>query len=176
MNIKQLPIGKKSPEVVNVIIEIPRGSHNKYEYDEELDIIKLDRVLYSPVHYPTNYGFIPETRSDDGDHLDLMALCTNPLFPGCVVEARPIALMKMIDNGEEDFKILGVVANDPRYAHVKTLEDVNNLNPMLTDEIAHFFEMYKKLEKKETQILGWENHASALEEIKRAYEAFKSKG
>ena len=175
MNIKTLPIGKKFPEVVNVVIEIPKGSHNKYEYDEELDAIKLDRVLYSPVHYPTDYGFIPETRSEDGDHLDLMVLCTNPLFPGCVIEARPLALMKMIDGGDEDFKILGVAAKDPRYAHVKTLEDVNKLNPMLTDEIAHFFEVYKKLEKKETQIQGWENHEAALSEIKRAYETFKSK-
>ena len=175
MNIKNMPIGKKFPETVNVVIEVTKGSHNKYEYDEELDVMKLDRVLYSPVHYPTDYGFIPETHSDDGDHLDILVLCTNPTFPGCVVEGRPIGLLKMIDSGDEDFKILGVAATDPRYAHISTLEDVNKLNPMLTEEIAHFFEVYKKLQKKETKILGWENHVMALDEIKRAHEAFKAK-
>ena len=176
MNIKELSIGKRYPDAVNVVIEITKGSHNKYEYDEEADVMRLDRVLYSPVHYPTDYGFIPETRSEDGDHLDMMVLCTNPMFPGCVVEARPIAIMKMIDGGEEDFKILGVAAKDPRFTHVKSLEDLQKLNPMLTEEIAHFFEVYKKLEKKETQILGWENNGAAEEEVKRDHESYKKNG
>ncbi|MBS3902787.1 MAG: inorganic diphosphatase [Anaplasmataceae bacterium] len=168
-----IPIGDKSPAIVNAVIEIPKGSHNKYEYDEELKVIKLDRVLYSPLFYPTDYGFIPETRSEDGDHLDIMVLGGDPTFPGCVVAARPIGLLKMIDGGDEDFKILAVQKDNPRFDKIETIEDMKNFNPHLLDEVAHFFKVYKDLQKKEVKILDWEGKDEALKEIKRAQEMYK---
>ena len=100
--IHNLKIGDKAPETVTSVIEIPRGSHNKYEYDEEREVFTLDRVLYSPMHYPLDYGFIPETRSEDGDHLDILVIGSEPLFTGCVLDARPVALLEMIDDNEKD--------------------------------------------------------------------------
>ena len=94
--IQNLPIGDKAPDIVNAVIEVPQGSQNKYEFDEKFGVFKLDRVLYSPVHYPLDYGFIPETRSEDGDHLDVLVIGSDPLFTGCVLEVRPIAIMNMI--------------------------------------------------------------------------------
>src|SRR6478672_7619639 len=123
MSLKQVPFG--SPEKFNVIIEISQGSQDKYEYDEELDVIKLDRVLYSAVRFPANYGFIPETRADDGDHTDVLLFSTNPIMPGAVVEARAIGFMNMNDSGEIDNKILAVPVADPRYEHVKALKDLS---------------------------------------------------
>src|SRR4051812_1819109 len=129
--ISNLPIGDKAPDIVNAVIEIPQGSHNKYEFDEKLAVFKLDRVLYSPIHYPLDYGFIPGTRSDDGDHLDIMVIGGYPLPQGCVVEARPVAMLRMIDGGEEDFKILGVQVKNPRLAHLNGLEDIEKWNSHL---------------------------------------------
>ncbi len=168
-----IPIGESAPDAVNAIIEIPGGSHNKYEYDEKLGALVLDRVLYSPFHYPADYGFIPETLSADGDHLDTLVLGGYPLFPGCVVRVRPLGLFKMVDDGEEDFKILSVQVNNPRFDTVKTLEDVKAMNPHLLKEVAHFFEEYKKLEGKEVSVLGWESREAALAEIKKAHQAYQ---
>jgi len=168
-----IPIGDKSPEIVNAVIEIPKGSHNKYEYDEDLKVIKLDRVLYSPLFYPNDYGFIPETRSEDGDHLDIMVMGNNPVFPGCVVAARPVGILKLIDDGDEDFKILAVQKDNPRHDHIKDMEDLKKTNPHLLDEVAHFFKVYKDLQKKEIKIIGWEGCEAAYGEIKRAQEMYK---
>lgn len=152
MSIHKLPIGQNSPETVNAVIEIPAGSHNKYEYDEDLGVIKLDRVLHSPVFYPADYGFIPETRSTDGDHLDILVISSESVFPGCLVEARPVGVLNMEDEAGGDEKIIAVSVRDPRMKKIKSIFD---LEDHFRDEIQHFFEVYKHLEKKFVTIKGW---------------------
>ncbi|MBW3538134.1 inorganic diphosphatase [Candidatus Parcubacteria bacterium] len=161
----QIPIGKDAPDVVNVVVEIPAGSRNKYEYDEEMDAIKLDRVGYAAMAHPYDYGFIPATRSDDGDHLDAFVLLDHSVFPGCVVAARPIGLLRMIDDGEGDEKIICVPAGDVRYQHVQELSD---LSAHLPKEIQHFFEHYKDLQGKKCEITGWADSGAAKAEIRKA--------
>src|SRR5438874_9747419 len=117
----KLPIGDHAPDKVNAVIEIPQGSVNKYEYDKQLQVFRLDRTLHSPVHYPGDYGFIPSTLALDGDPLDVLVLVEAPSFPGCVIEVRPIGVLRMIDKGERDSKVLAVSAGDPRYAEVKNV-------------------------------------------------------
>lgn len=169
MNIAKLPIGDKAPEVVNVVIEIPAGSKNKYEYDEELDVIKLDRVGYAAMAHPYDYGFIPETRCEDGDHLDAFVLLDHSVFPGCVVAARPVGIMWMIDDGEADEKLICVPAKDPRYDHVT---DLDQLSPHLPKEVQHFFEHYKDLQGKTCEIKGWGNAEQAKEMIEKSQAAY----
>jgi inorganic pyrophosphatase len=168
MDLAQLPIGDKAPDVVNVIIEIPAGSKNKYEFDEEFGVIKLDRVGYAAMAHPYDYGFIPGTRSEDGDHLDAFVILDHSVFPGCVVAARPVGMVKMVDDGEGDEKIICVPAKDVRYDHVTELDQ---LTPHLPKEIQHFFEHYKDLQNKKTEITGWENAEAAKAMIKAAQEA-----
>lgn len=153
MDLSLIPATPKSG-IVNVLIEIAGGSKNKYEFDKDLNAFALDRVLYASVRYPYDYGFIPNTLADDGDPLDGMVIMDEPTFPGCVIAARPIGLLEMIDGGDRDEKILCVPDKDPRYAGVKTLADVA---PHRLDEIAEFFRTYKNLEKKVTEILGWKD-------------------
>ena len=173
---ENIPIGKNAPETVNVVIEIPKGSQNKYEFDEELGVIKLDRVLYSPFHYPVDYGFIPETRSEDGDHLDALVLGGDALPVGCLVEARPIGMLRMIDSGEPDAKILAVQTKNPRFDAIKDIENIKTFNPHLLKEIAHFFERYKDLQGKKVEIQGWGSLEEAKQEIKKAQEVYKKEG
>ena len=165
MDLSKLTIGKKSPDIVNVIIEIPKDSQNKYEFDKESGAIMLDRVLYSPMHYPADYGFIPETHCEDGDPLDALVLGGDPLVPGCLVEARPIGFLKMIDGGKEDYKILAVQVKNPRFDNVKNIEDIEVIHEHSLKEIAHFFQSYKELENKKVEILSWEGAEKAKEEI-----------
>ena len=153
MDLSRIPAQPKAG-IVNVLIEIPAGSKNKYEFDKDLNAFALDRVLFSSVQYPYDYGFIPNTLADDGDPLDGMVMMDQPTFPGCVIAARPIGMMEMIDGGDRDEKILCVPAEDPRFDNVKTLDDVEQHR---LDEIAEFFASYKNLEKKEVEILGWKN-------------------
>ncbi|WP_456481505.1 inorganic diphosphatase [Methanopyrus sp.] len=167
---KDLEPGPNPPDVVYAVIEIPRGSRNKYEYDEERGFFKLDRVLYSPFHYPLDYGFIPRTLYDDGDPLDILVIMQDPTFPGCVIEARPIGLMKMLDKGEQDDKVLAVPTEDPRF---KDVEDLDDVPKHLLDEIAHMFSEYKRLEGKETEVLGWEGADAAKEAIVHAMELYE---
>ena len=169
MNIKNLPFGEM--EAFHVVVEIPQGSQDKYEYDEELDVIKLDRVLYSAQRYPTNYGFVPETRAEDGDHTDVLLFSTNPLVAGCVAEARAIGFMDMIDGGEVDNKILAVPVKDPRFKDIQSLDD---LPQHLLLEIKNFFENIKVLQGKVVEVRGFGDKARALQELestKKAYEA-----
>lgn len=175
MSLLDITIGKDSPEVFNVVVEIPKGSHNKYEFDDKTGVFKLDRVLFPPLFYPADYGFIPQTRSRDGDHLDAVVLSDEPLFSGSVVKARPIGLLKMTDSGKEDFKILGVQADNPEYKNIKDIKDVAGEDGKILKEIAHFFQIYKKPEEKEVVIIGWEDSESAKEEIKQARELFNEK-
>ncbi len=162
--IQNLSIGKKAPEIVNTVVEIPKGSNIKYEFDEELNVIKLDRVLYSPMFYPVDYGFIPGTRADDGDHLDMLVLTDAPVFSGCLVDVRPIGVLMMTDDKGADEKILGVPVKDPRFNHIETLEQVS---PHVLKEIVHFFETYKHLENKSVTIDGWKDKNTAIELINR---------
>lgn len=172
MSLLNVKIGNNSPEEFNAIIEIPKNSQNKYEIDKENGMVKLDRVLYSPVHYPADYGFIPETLAEDGDPADVIILGSDPLFPGCVVRVRPIGMLNMIDSGEQDNKILGVQADNPRFDAVKDIVDLEKLHTHSLKEIAHFFETYKQLQNKEVKILGWKNSEAAKKEIKRSQEMY----
>lgn len=162
MDLSKLTIGKKFPDIVNVIVEIPKDSQNKYEFDKESGAIKLDRVLYSPMHYPADYGFIPETYCEDGDSLDALVLGSDPLLPGCLVEARPIGLFKMKDNSDKDYKILAVQKKNPRFDNVKDIKDIHEHS---LKEISHFFSAYKELENKKVETIGWEGAEKAKEEI-----------
>ena len=151
--------------LLNVLVEIPGRSHNKYEFDKDLGVFALDRVLYSAVYYPGDYGFVPNTLADDGDPLDGLVLMDEPTFPGCLIPARPIGVLGMIDSGEGDEKILCVPAKDPRYTGVKDIADIAQHR---LDEIAEFFATYKRLEKKVTEITGWGSVAKAQELIDQA--------
>lgn len=157
-------------ELVTAFIEIPRGSRNKYEYDEDAGIWKLDRVLYSSVHYPTDYGWIPNTLAEDGDHLDILVLVQEPTFPGCVIDARPLGGLDMSDEAGRDFKILAVPEFDPRFSHYQSLEQVG---PHWLREIETFFETYKLLEDKETRVQGWHGRDVAFQELRACRERYQ---
>ncbi|MDD1763296.1 MAG: inorganic diphosphatase [Methanobacteriaceae archaeon] len=167
---KDLKSGPSAPQVVYAVIEIPKGSRNKYEYDKDMEAFALDRVLYSPVHYPAEYGIIPQTLYDDGDPMDIMVLMDQPTFPGCIIESRAIGMMRMIDGGDQDDKILAVPTQDPRYHEIQDLGDVA---PHLLKEIAQFFQDYKTLEGKETEVLGWVNKEEALKAIQHSIQLYK---
>jgi inorganic pyrophosphatase len=147
---------------IEVIIEIPQGSRNKYEYDHASGVIRLDRVLHSSVHYPADYGFVPETLSKDGDPLDVLVLTLDPTFPGCHVPARPIGVLRMIDDKGEDEKILAIPVGDPRFDDVHDLPD---LHGHWLKEIENFFATYKLLEEKCTELLGWSGASAARQVI-----------
>jgi inorganic pyrophosphatase len=151
-------------------VEIPKGSRNKYEFDEELGAIVLDRFLFSSMVYPTDYGFIPDTLGQDGDPLDAMVLVSEPTFPGCVIDVKAIALFRMKDDKGIDDKVLCVPLTDPAWNGLETLEDVPN---QLRDEIAHFFSVYKDLEQKKVDVDGWYSREEALEEIAASRERCK---
>jgi inorganic pyrophosphatase len=148
--------------VIEVVVEIPQGSRNKYEYDHERQAIFLDRVLYSSVHYPTDYGFIPGTLSPDGDPLDVLIFVYEPTFPGCHVAVRPIGFLDMRDEKGHDTKILAVPVRDPRFDEV---QELSNLPSHWMREIENFFSTYKNLEDKETEIVGWGGVAEAWQII-----------
>jgi inorganic pyrophosphatase len=150
-------------------VEIPKGSRNKYEYDEDLDAVKLDRLLYSSIVYPTDYGFIPDTLGEDGDPLDAMVCVTEATFPGCMIEVKPLALFRMSDEEGLDDKILCVPISDPSW---NTLEKLDDLPKQLTDEITHFFSVYKDLEQKTVDVDGWygiEDAQRTVEEARRRF-------
>ena len=160
---------KRAVDTLDVMIEIPKGSRNKYEYDKERNVIRFDRMLFSAVHYPSDYGFIPETLARDGDPLDALVLVWEPTFPGCLIECRPVGMFKMWDEKGPDEKILCVPLDDPLWNHIKKLSDVP---PHLLKEIEHFFKVYKELEKKKTGVEGWHPYRDAIkiiEESKKRY-------
>ena len=137
---------------IEVVVEIPSGSRNKYEYDHRRHRFVLDRTLYSSVHYPCDYGFIEDSLADDGDPLDVLVVIEEPTFPGCVVRARPIGVLDMADEKGHDYKILAVAHDDPRWESASALEDVS---PHLLREIENFFQTYKTLENRQTDVKGW---------------------
>ncbi|MCU0314973.1 MAG: inorganic diphosphatase [Fimbriimonadaceae bacterium] len=164
MSLINLPVGVNAPHSVNVVIEIPKHSTNKYEYDPELGAMRLDRVLFSPLFYPWDYGFIPSTKYLDGDPVDCLVLCSHPTFPGVVVEAKPIGVLEMVDGGLRDEKLLCVAAKDPRFGNRAGMHEVN---PHTLDEIVHFFEVYKQLENKAVDVRGWLPKETAIEIIEK---------
>jgi inorganic pyrophosphatase len=164
MSLLNVPIGDEAPSVFNTVIEIPKGSTNKYEVDQKTGILKLDRVLYSPLFYPYDYGYIPQTHYVDGDPLDALVLLSHPTFPGCVVEAKAIGVLKMRDEKGSDEKILCVATKDPRFNNRKS---INDLNEHTLKEVIHFFEVYKSLEEKSVEVLGWDDVALAIHLIEK---------
>ena len=154
--------GKHPPEEVTAVVEIPSGSRNKYELDKESGLLRLDRVLYSAVHYPGDYGFIPRTLAEDNDPCDILVLLNEPTFPGCQIDARPIGVLKMLDRGELDYKILAVPSQDPFYHEYFDIADIPQ---HYLKEVEHFFHIYKDLEGKRVQTVGWEKSEDAMRVI-----------
>jgi inorganic pyrophosphatase len=160
-------------ENFHCLIEIPKGSRNKYEWDEELQAIKLDRFLFASVVYPTDYGFIPETIGEDGDPLDAMVCVTEPTFPGCVIPVKVIALFRMRDDKGVDDKVVCIPQHDPNWKHVEKLED---LGEPLRDEISHFFSIYKQPEGIAVKVDGWFPREQAIEVIEEAQARYRDGG
>jgi inorganic pyrophosphatase len=161
-------------DTLDVVIEIPRGSRNKYEYDHERHVMRLDRRLFTATVYPTDYGFVPDTLAEDGDPIDVLVLLEEPTFPGCWVEVRVVGVFWMEDEKGPDAKLLCVPSHDPSYAGIRDLPDVA---PLLLDEIGHFFDVYKMLEPgKNTTTRGWEGAAAAYAEIDAGRARLASRG
>ncbi len=167
-----LSLGERYPEEFNVIIEISKGSKNKYEIDKETGLIKLDRAMKSSQDYPFDYGFAPKTLWDDGDALDVVVLTTYPIQSGILVKVRPIAVMHMIDGGEGDDKILAVPVSDPRWDNVLDLSDINEHT---LKEIKHFFETYKQIENKIVEISGFEGKEAAIQALQKSVKMYEEK-
>ena len=169
-----ISIGDEFPAHVNAIVEIPKGSFNKYEIDKETGLIALDRANYSATPYPFDYGFVPRTLWDDEDALDVIILATFPLAPGILVRARPVGIIDMIDSGESDAKIIAVPVDDKRWDHVK---DIGDVNPHALKEFTHFFETYKVLKGKGdvVEVRGCRGKKEAVEAIERAVKLYREK-
>ena len=156
--------------VIDALIEIPLGSKNKYERDKKTGHIKLDRVLYAAMIYPAEYGVVENTLAPDGDELDILVICSDPTFPGCVVPARVLGYLEMIDNGMLDYKLISVVDCDPRYDEVQELDD---LSPFTLKEIANFFSNYKVLQGISVQVGQFHNKQDALDIIEQCRQAYQ---
>ena len=166
------PVGDRTPEVWNIVVEISKGSRNKIEYDGEHGAFKLDRVLSSPLHYVTEYGFFPQTLAGDGDAADVLVPMEEPTFPGCIIEVRPIGILRMEDEKGADEKILAVPTGDRRFAEVATLEDVPR---HLLLEIEHFFTVYKALDGLHPTIRGWDDEKAARNFLMASHDAYLRK-
>jgi len=162
--------GQSAPRIVNAIIEIPQGSRAKYEIDKESGLLKLDRVIYSSFYYPCNYGFIPQTYGDDKDPLDILVITSLPVQAMCLMEAKVVGVMQMVDSGDADDKIIAVAAKDPGVNHYNNIEE---LPKHFFDELRHFFEEYKKLENKTVVVEEFGDKATALRIIEEAIQFYK---
>ncbi|MEI7709274.1 MAG: inorganic diphosphatase [bacterium] len=169
-----ITIGKNAPEEMNCIIEIPKGSHNKYEIDKETGLIKLDRANYGAAAYPVDYGFVPQTLWEDGDAIDVLLLSTFPIGTGILVNARPVAVMEMIDDGESDYKIIAVPVDDRRWDDVKDLQDLNKHS---LKELQDFFTNLKNLKGKPVvvKVDGFKGKKEAIEAIKKSQKLYADK-
>jgi inorganic pyrophosphatase len=164
--------GENAPDLVNTVIEVPLGSSNKYEYDPKLGSFRLDRVLYSPMHYPGDYGFIPGTYAEDDDPLDILVLMNTATFTGAVLRARPLGYLEMSDEKGRDQKLLAVPVDDPRYDSNRHLDSISRHR---LREIEHFFRIYKELEGKATQVEGWHGMDETHALIRQAIDAYAAK-
>lgn len=164
--------GAEAPQLVNALIEIPQGSRCKYEIDKKTGLLKLDRVIYSSFHYPVNYGFIPRTLGEDNDPLDILVMCSEAIQPLCLVQARVIGNMQMIDNGEKDDKIIAVAVKDPSVNHI---EDIDALPPHFFAVLRNYFEQYKVLENKKVEIDEFQDKQTAYTIINEAIGLYKTK-
>ena len=164
----ELPPGPDWPRVIYVVVEIPKKSRNKYEYDEQGGFVKLDRVLFSSLHYPGDYGFVPQTLHADA--LDVLVMTNEPTFASCVIEARPLGVFRLVDKGQLDDKILAVPHTDPLFKEYHSLEDVP---PHFLEEMAHFFSVYKDLESATVVGKGWDGLEQAYAEIERAVQRYR---
>jgi inorganic pyrophosphatase len=167
-----IPIGDKAPEQVKAIIEIPKGARSKYELDKESGLLRLDRVLYTAMVYPMNYGLVPQTYFDDGDPLDILVICSIEAQPLCIVESKVIGIMRMEDENGLDDKILSVAANDPAYHHINDISDVPEHHML---ELRHFFQTYKALENKVTKVGNMYGREEAYECVRRSMRLYKEK-
>lgn len=166
----EVSVGKNPPEFVNGIIEIPRGSRAKYEIDKESGLIKLDRVIYASMYYPLNYGFIPQTLGEDHDPLDIVVLTQVAVVPGCLIPSNVIGVMRMIDRGEADDKIIAVAEQDASVSHIR---EINELPEYFRVELKHFFENYKTLENKKVVVDEFQSKDKAIEIIRQSIENYK---
>jgi inorganic pyrophosphatase len=161
--------GPDSPAAVRMVVEIGKNSSNKYEYDPHLRLFRLDRALYSPMHFPGDYGFIPGTVAEDDEPIDVLALVEQPSFSGCLIRIRPVGMLDMLEESKYDHKILAVPDGSPRYEQIQDLEDVP---PHVLMEVRHFFDIYKELEGKPNEMKGWQNAEearAAIQESRRRY-------
>src|SRR6476660_3608095 len=165
MRLYDIPPGRDCPEIVRMIVEIPKNSANKYEYDGKLGVFRLDRALYSAVHYPGDYGFIPGTLAEDSDPLDVMTLVDEASYPGVLISVRPVGVLEMVDSDENDQKILAVPNRNPRFDQIHTIDQVFQHK---LREIEHFFAIYKELEGKRTEMRGWHGPREARDVIRIA--------
>ncbi|HET7585130.1 MAG TPA: inorganic diphosphatase [Gemmatimonadaceae bacterium] len=168
---RDVPPGRNPPEVITAVVEIPRGSRNKYELDKESGQMRLDRVLASAVHYPGDYGFVPRTLAEDNDPIDVLVLINEPTFPLCHIDVRPIGALRMRDRGENDEKILAVPTNDPYWAEYFDIADIAQ---HVLKEVEHFFAVYKDLEGKRVEILGWEKSERAMALVSAAIKRYEA--
>ncbi len=168
----EISAGDNIPDEINVIVEINKGSNNKYEIDKKTGLIALDRAMHTAQNYPFDYGFVPQTLWDDDDALDVVILTTYPINPGILVRVRPVAIMNMIDDGDSDDKVISVPVADPRWDEVNDLSDINKHT---LKEIEHFFLTYKKLQKQEVEISGFKGRTSAKEAVQRSINLYKEK-
>ena len=162
MKLYDIEPGPDSPEIVRAVIEIPKNSSNKYEYDGKLGVFRLDRALYSPMHYPGDYGFIPGTLAADGDPLDVLVLVDEPSFTGCLMDVRPVGLLNMVDEKQLDQKVLAVPNRNPRFDSVHTMDQVF---PHIRKEVEYFFSIYKELQGGKTKMDGWHGPREARQII-----------
>ena len=167
-----IPAGPHPPDMVTAIIEIPAKSRNKYELDKQTGALRLDRVLYSAVHYPGDYGFIPRTLHEDNDPLDILVRINEPTFPGCQIDVRPVGVLRMLDRGEPDDKILSVPCHDPYH---QEYFDIADMPGHYLKEIEHFFHIYKDLEGKRVEILGWEKSDVAMALVVESMQRYEEK-
>jgi inorganic pyrophosphatase len=162
--------GEDAPEIVNAMIEIPQGSRAKYELDKETGLLRLDRVIYSSFHYPVNYGFIPQTLGEDKDPLDVLVICSLPVQPLCLIEARILGVMQMIDGGDADDKIIAVAAKDPSVNYITSLDEMPQ---HFFNELRHFFEEYKTLENKAVKVEEFQDKLTAYQILNEAIARYK---
>ena len=172
MLLSDIDPGPECPSSVRMIVEIPKNSVNKYEYDVKLGVFRLDRTLYSPMHYPADYGFVPGTMAEDGDPIDILAMADEPSAMGCMIEVRPLGILEMIDAAQTDRKILAVPMRNPRYEHIRDIGDVPS---HVRREIEHFFSIYKELEGKIVETQGWRWLQDAHDAIRSARARYLSR-